>query len=133
MEEPRWLKENVVAAIHQRQLAEHGGLDGVREPGKFTSALARTRNTFAYTQPKPDLATLEASYAFGVIKNHTFIDGNKRAALGACLVFLRLIGIQPEPDSDEWEKLTLAVAASEIDRDEMTIRLRKLIRAKKRR
>ena len=109
MEEPRWLKENVVAAIHQRQLAEHGGLDGVRDPGMLSSALARPRNTFAYTQPKPDLATLAADYAFGVIKNHPFIDGNKRTCFMAAYTFL---------GKHQWE-----LVASEPDAALETLRL----------
>ena len=111
MEEPRWLKENVVAAIHQRQLAEHGGLDGVRDPGMFSSALARPRNTFAYTQPKPDLATLAAAYAFVVIKNHPFIDGNKRTAYVLCRTFLKLNG--KDIDATEVEKYQTVVAVAD--------------------
>jgi death on curing protein len=111
MEEPRWLKENVVAAIHQRQLAEHGGLDGVRDPGMLSSALARPRNTFAYTQPKPDLATLAAAYAFGIIKNHPFIDGNKRTAYVLCRTFLKLNG--QDIDATEVEKYQTVVAVAD--------------------
>jgi death-on-curing protein len=68
-----------------------------------------------------------AAYLFYPCKNHPFIDGNKRAALGACLVYLRLNGIEPKADSPEWEELTLAVAAGAIDRDETTQRLRRLL------
>ena len=111
MDEPRWLKEKVVAAIHQRQLAEHGGLDGVRDPGMLSSALARPRNTFAYTQPKPDLATLAAAYAFGVIKNHPFVDGNKRTAYVLCRTFLKLNG--KDIDATEVEKYQTVVAVAD--------------------
>jgi death-on-curing protein len=92
MEEPRWLQDAVVAAIHQRQLAEHGGLAGVRDAGLLSSALARPRDTFAYTQPPPDFASLAAAYAFGIIKNHPFVDGNKRTAYVVCRTFLQLNG-----------------------------------------
>ena len=70
---------------------------------------------------------LAAAYLFYLCKNHPFIDGNKRAALGACIVFLRLNGIEPKTDGPEWEALTLAVAGSMMDRDEATKRLRKLV------
>jgi death on curing protein len=111
MQEPRWLKENVVAAIHQRQLAEHGGLDGVRDPGLLSSALARPQNAFAYSQPKPDLATLAAAYAFGVIKNHPFVDGNKRTAYVLCRTFLKLNGT--DIDATDLEKYQAVVAVAD--------------------
>ena len=69
MKEPRWLKDSVVEAIHQRQLAEHGGLNGIRDPGLLASALARPKNLFAYGSPKPDIAALAASYAFGIVQS----------------------------------------------------------------
>jgi len=111
MDEPRWLKETVVAAIHQRQLAEHGGLEGVRDRGMLSSALARPRNTFAYTDPKPDLATLAAAYAFGVIKNHPFVDGNKRTAYVLCRTFLKLNG--KDIDAPDVEKYQTVVAVAD--------------------
>jgi death-on-curing protein len=70
---------------------------------------------------------MAAAYLFYLCRNHPFIDGNKRAALGACLVFLRLNGLEPEADSTAWEELALAVAASEIDREGTTTRLRRLL------
>jgi death on curing protein len=92
MKEPRWLKDAVVDAIHNRQLAEHGGLAGVRDPGLLSSALARPKNLFAYGEPEPDVAALAAAYAFGIIKNHPFVDGNKRTAYVVCRAFLKLNG-----------------------------------------
>ena len=92
MNEPIWLQDAVVAAIHSRQLAEHGGLDCVRDPGMLSSALARPKNAFAYSQPKPDIPALAAAYAFGIIKNHPFVDGNKRTAYVLCRTFLRING-----------------------------------------
>ena len=74
------------------------------------------------------MAEVAGAYLFYLCKNHPFVDGNKRAALGACLVFLRLNGLPPQPDSPEWESLVFAIAASEIDREEATRRLRKLLR-----
>ena len=83
--------------------------------------------SFGGKSPFADLAEVAAAYLFYLCRNHPFIDGNKRAALGACIVFLRLNGIEPKPDGLEWEELTLAVAASTIDREETTKRLRKLL------
>ena len=74
---------------------------------------------------------IAAAYLFYLCRNHPFLDGNKRAALGACLVFLRLNKIETPSDSPEWEQLTLDVAASRIDRDEATARLRKILRKRK--
>jgi death-on-curing protein len=90
MNEPIWLQENVVLAIHQRQLAEHGGMAGVRDLGLLASALARPRHLLAYGQP--DLAALAASYAYGIVKNHPFVDGNKRTGYVVCRTFLMLNG-----------------------------------------
>jgi death-on-curing protein len=92
MREPRWIQYRVVLAIHSRQLAEHGGLAGVRDPGLLSSALARPRHAFAYANPKPDMATLAAAYAYGIAQNHPFIDGNKRTAYIVCRAFLKLNG-----------------------------------------
>jgi death-on-curing protein len=92
VEEPTWLREDVVLAIQRRQLAEHGGREGVRDPGLLSSALARPHQILAYAEPSPDLADLAAAYAFGILKNHPFIDGNKRTALVVARTFLRLNG-----------------------------------------
>ena len=90
MEEPRWLLDSVVPAVHRRQLAEHGGLDGIRDAGLLSSALARPKHLFTYSAPKADIAALAASYAFGIARNHPFVDGNKRTAFVVCRTFLRL-------------------------------------------
>jgi death-on-curing protein len=131
--EPVWVREDVALAIHRRQLAEHGGTDGMRDPGLLASALARPRNLLAYAgEPAapPDLAALAASYAFGIARNHPFVDGNKRVALvlartflllnGADLVasqedkfvtFLRLAeGRLPEQELADWIRAHLATA-----------------------
>jgi death-on-curing protein len=110
MSEPSWIHEKVVGAIHQRQLAEHGGLAGIRDPGMLASALARPRNLFAYGTPKPDNASLAASYAYGIIKNHPFIDGNKRTAYVVCRAFLKLNGLDIGASDIEKYETFFAVA-----------------------
>ena len=88
--EPPWVRLDAVLAIHRRQLSEHGGLDGIRDQGMLESALGRPTNKYSYESPKPSLAQLAAAYAFGIAKNHPFIDGNKRTAFVVCELFLRL-------------------------------------------
>ncbi len=92
MREPVWIMNDVVLAIHNRQLAEHGGLEGVRDEGLLASALARPRNRYAYSDDESDIASLAASYAHGITNNHPFVDGNKRTALVVCRTFLRMNG-----------------------------------------
>lgn len=96
-----WLLEETIVAIHHRQIAEHGGGEGLRDQGLLSSALARPQNLFAYGQPPPDLAALAAAYAFGLARNHPFVDGNKRTALVAARTFLLLNGINLEAGQDE--------------------------------
>ena len=88
--EPTWVRLDAVLAIHRRQLSEHGGLDGIRDQGMLESALGRPTNKYSYESPKPSLAQLAAAYAFGIARNHPFIDGNKRTAFVVCELFLRL-------------------------------------------
>jgi len=84
----RWVHADVVAAVHDRQIAEHGGPEGVRDPGAVASALARPQNLAAYGTP--DDANLAAAYAFGLVRNHGFADGNKRTAWIVARVFLAI-------------------------------------------
>ena len=88
-DEPVWIRHDAVRAIHLRQLAEHGGREGVRDEGLLDSALNRPKNLLAYSDEPPDLA---AAYAMGLVKNHPFVDGNKRTAYVVCRVFLILNG-----------------------------------------
>ena len=91
MTEPEWLTLEIIKAIHSQQISQHGGLDGVRDEGLLESALARPRQKHAYGDPR--ISELAAAYAFGIARNHPFIDGNKRTALMAAYVFLRLNGV----------------------------------------
>ena len=90
MNEPVWLAEEAVRALHDELIKEHGGLGGVRDAGLLDSALARPHNLFAYAEPS--LFELAAAYAFGLVRNHAFVDGNKRTGLMAAYVFLRVNG-----------------------------------------
>lgn len=87
MNQPRWISKRAVLAMHNEQLAEHGGSDGIRDETLLDSALAKPLNVFAYAD-EPDIFQLAASYAFGIARNHAFVDGNKRTALVVSLTFL---------------------------------------------
>ena len=90
MREPIWVLTESVKAIHQRQLAEHGGRIGIRDPGLLESALARPKNAFLYSKGKSSIPSLAAIYAYAITKNHPFVDGNKRVAFVVCMLFLKL-------------------------------------------
>ncbi len=116
-----------VLAIHDVVLAQHGGSAGLRDRALLESAIAAPQATFGGEPLIADPVEVAAAYLFYLCRNHPFVDGNKRAALAVCLVFLRLNGLQPAPDSDEWESLVLDVAASRLDREATTKRLRRLV------
>jgi death-on-curing protein len=101
MTEIVWLLEETALAVHSRQTSEHGGKPGVRDEGLLFSALARPQNLAAYGDPPPDLAALAASYAFGIARNHPFIDGNKHVALVAARTFLLINGADLEAAQEE--------------------------------
>jgi len=121
------LTVEIVREIHAEAIAKFGGSDGVREMALLESAVAAPRASFGGKSPYKDLTEVAAAYLYYLCRNHPFVDGNKRAALGACIVFLRLNGIEPRPDGPEWEDLTLAVASNALARDQATVRLRKLL------
>jgi len=122
------LTVEIVREIHAEAIGRFGGSDGIREPALLESAVSAPQASFGGQSPYKDIVELAAAYLFFLCRNHPFIDGNKRAALGACLVFLRLNGVSLAPDGPDWEALTLDVAASRLDRDQTTKRLRKLVR-----
>ena len=113
MSEPAWLSIEDVIALHSEQLAIFGGPEGIRDQGLLESALSRPVNRWNYGES--DLAVLAAAYAFGIAKNHPFVDGNKRAGFAALIVFLRLNGIGFSPDSAEATAAMVALAAGEIE------------------
>ncbi len=117
-EEWRWVSEDVVLAIHDEQLAEHGGMKGLRDESLLLSALARPQNLAAYGNP--DAADLAASYAFGIARNHAFIDGNKRTALVvAAGVFLPLNGYRLTASDGETVRVMLSVADGSVPEEEL--------------
>ena len=110
-----WIDHSVVIAVHEAQIAEHGGSAGVRDPGLLESALARPLNLVAYGAP--DCTDLAAAYGFGIARNHPFIDGNKRTAFVTVELFLALNGFQLAAEDVECVMTMLALAAGEIEED----------------
>jgi death on curing protein len=108
-----WLDVAVLRAVHEEQLAEHGGAAGTRDEGLFESALARPLNLAAYGAP--DLADLAAAYGYGLARNHPFIDGNKRTAFVAVELFIELNGNELIASDADCVLTMLAVASGQID------------------
>jgi death-on-curing protein len=121
MKEPVWVREDVVLAIHRRQLAEHGGGEGIRDPSLLDSALARPKNLLAYTEGEPDLPRLAASYAWALIRNHPFVDGNKRTAYVVCRTFLKLNGWDLEASQEEKYLRFLQLAEGRLSEEELAL------------
>jgi len=119
MAEIVWLLEESVRAIHERQIAEHGGSSGLRDEGLLQSALARPKHLAAYGDPPPDLAALAAAYAFGIARNHPFIDGNKRTALVAARTFLLVNGADLEASQEEKYMTFLRLAEGSLSEEEL--------------
>jgi death on curing protein len=116
-----WLLPEVSVAVHEAQLAEHGGAAGTRDAGLFDSAIGRPQNLAAYGRPdgaRPDVADLAASYGYGISRNHTFIDGNKRTGFVAAELFLRLNGWLLTAEDGDSVLTMLRVAAGDISEEE---------------
>lgn len=122
----RWIKESSVLAIHEEQIAEHGGLAGVRDLPLLQSALARPQNLAVYGDP--DIADLAAAYAVGVARNHAFLDGNKRTAWVVAETFLLKNGYELIARDDDGVTAMLAVADGTMPEREFAIWLRTYIR-----
>lgn len=122
MSGPRWLRLEVVLAVHEQQIAEHGGSTGLRDRGLLESALARPQQKAAYGEP--DLAELAAAYAFGITRNHPFVDGNERVAFVALELFLGLNGLELVADDQACLGVMLDLAAGAIEEEELTAWLR---------
>ena len=113
-----WLSHQLILAIHDEQLAEHGGAIGVRDEGLLDSALARPLNRAGYGEP--DIVELAALYAVAIARNHPFIDGNKRTAFAALFMFLALNGMAFEPTEVDATLTILQMAAGEMTDEEFT-------------
>jgi death-on-curing protein len=122
MSEPFWLSAEIVLAIQGELLARFGGLEGIRDQGLLESALNRPLQLFH--SGKPDIFDLAASYAHGIVKNHPFLDGNKRAGFMAAYTFLGVNGFRLEAPEEEAVLRTLALAAGEIGAEEYAAWLR---------
>jgi len=129
------LTVEAVKAIHREVLAAHGGATGIRDETLLESAVAAPQASMMRQPLISDPIEIAAAYLFYICRNHAFVDGNKRTALAACLVFLEENGLLPDRKLpvDDWEQFVLDVAASKIDRDETTRRLRKLLKRSRRR
>lgn len=119
-----------VKAIHNEVLATHGGARGIRDQALLESAVAAPQATMMGQPLMSDPIEIAAAYLFYLCRNHAFIDGNKRTALAACLVFLESNNLLPDRKlrTDNWEAFVLDVAAGKVDREETTARLRKLLK-----
>jgi death-on-curing protein len=124
------LTVSAVRAIHTEVLAAHGGARGIRDEALLESAVAAPQASMMRQPLISDPVEIAAAYLFYLCRNHAFIDGNKRTALAACLVFLEGNNLLPSTKlfTDEWEAFVLDVAASRLDRDQTTARLRKLLK-----
>lgn len=120
---PRWLLVNVVLAVQEATIAEHGGAAGLRDRGLLDSTLARPRNLLAYAENASEF-DLAACYACGLARNHCFVDGNKRIALAAALTFLDLHGWRLEASREDRIQTFLRLAAGEISEAELSQWLR---------
>lgn len=124
MNQPRWISKKAVLAMHSQQLADHGGSDGMRDETLLDSALSKPLNVFAYVD-EPDLFRLAASYAFGIARNHAFVDGNKRTALVVSITFLDLHGWDIVAPKEDVYLTFLHLAEGSLSEDELADWFRK--------
>ena len=118
----------IVREIHDQAVKIFGGLHGIRDEALLASAVFAPQSSFGGKSPYVDLIDIAAAYLILPWPQSPFLDGNKRTAMAAAIVFLRLNGFDPAADSDDWERLVLDVASGKIDREQTTRRLRKLVR-----
>ena len=117
-----WVRPDALVSIHREQLAEHGGAEGVRDQGLLESALARPENIAAYEDPSA--FELAAAYAYGVIRNHPFVDGNKRTAYLSTYVFLGLNRWELDADEAEAAAIMIDLAAGDVSEEEFALWLK---------
>jgi death-on-curing protein len=121
MNEPVWIRQDVVLRMHDEALMLHGGAEGVRDLGLLESALARPINLFAYSEQGLSLARLAASYAKGIVANHPFVDGNKRTAFTVSVTFLKLNGLELTATKEDRVLTFWRLAAGEITEDQLAL------------
>jgi len=126
MEEPAWVSEEDCLSFHDKLLARFGGASGVRDRGLLASALARPQHLFA--DEKPTMCDMAAAYAQGIVKNHPFVDGNKRSGLLAATLFLEATGIRFSATEEDTVVQTLALAAGAITAEDFAARLKRVSR-----
>ena len=128
--EPEFLSLDEVLEIHEQQIDRYGGTHGLRDAAGLESAVATPQATFGGEALMQDAGEIAAAYLFYLCRNLPFVDGNKRTALAACLVFLEINGLLPKRKLPlaPWESLVLDVASSRLDRAQTTARLRELLR-----
>jgi death-on-curing protein len=119
--------------IHEAVIGAFGGSRGLRDRGLLESAIGAVQATAFGNSVFADLTEIAAAYLFYLCRNHPFIDGTKRVGMTAAIVYLKLNGVEPLPDSEKWERLVLDVASSSLDRDATTARLRTLLPATEKR
>jgi len=117
MNEPKWLLRSVIDAMHDMQIAEHGGAEGVRDEALIESALARPKNKFTYGMT--DICELAACLAVGLARNHLFVDGNKRITFLAAYVFLKINGFQLKAGEISATRVMVDLAAGQIEESEL--------------
>ena len=127
-DEPIWINKKALQLLHEESLATHGGASGMRDEGLLDSALARPENLFAYGQTN-DVAALAASYAFGLAKNHAFVDGNKRVAFLSIGLFLALNGHKLAADQVDAINTILALASGELEEEQLATWIRENMEA----
>jgi death-on-curing protein len=122
MQEPVWIREIEVLALHRRLLAQFGGSDGIRDAGLLDSALARPKNRFAYADAEtpPSVSELAAAYAYGICKNRPLVDGNKRMAMAVAMIFSEFNGVKVNATQEDAYLTFLSLAAGSISEEELT-------------
>jgi death-on-curing protein len=119
MQEPVWIREIEVLALHNRLLSQFGGSEGIRDAALLDSALARPKNRYAYAEAPLTLAELAAAYAYGICKNHPFVDGNKRTALAVAMIFSEFNGAEVNATQEDAYLTFLGLAAGSVSENEL--------------
>ncbi|MEG9862667.1 MAG: type II toxin-antitoxin system death-on-curing family toxin [Parvularculales bacterium] len=121
MTEPKWIRLEGVLLAHRKLIAEQDGTGGVRDEGLLDSALTKPENLYHYSEPKPTMAELAAAYAFGIVRNHPFVDGNKRTAVTVYGGFLILNRVELQAPEDEEYQTFLKLASGELTEKELAL------------